>query len=175
MNLSDYLAPLEGAGLTVSDIEDTDLEARLFQLMGRLEQTLVRLGETQGAPGTRHQTAAVDLAKEMLVDVLEFAANELEPAGIDELTDRACELHEVTKQFERMIGKQSWSGIAGFFGIKAAAVDGTDAAYERLGREFVDLYASFLAVFVRHFHAADKAAEWQSSCEVFLDDFARKW
>jgi hypothetical protein len=171
MKLSDYLAPLADERTTVSDVEDADLETGLFALMGRLEQTLQRL-ESGGDPARRH--AAVDCGKEMLVELLDFAETQFPPEAVDELLARAGDLHDATKQFDRMV-KHSWSGFAGFFGLKVAAAEGADEAYTRLGRDFRDLFADCFAKFVARFHAADKAQEWQSSCDVFLGDLSRKW
>ena len=172
MNLSDYLTRLGEGTANPPDVEDGELENGLIQLMGRLEQMLIRLDDVKQ---DRHIPLTLKLAKKMLVEVLNFAESRLSQEVLTPPIARLCQVHAQTKQFERLLGDPSWNGFAQFLGFQPTYSDGTESAFEKLGGDFIELFSEFFTTFADHFNSTEKADEWKASCQVFLDDLARKW
>ena len=151
---------------------DAELERALFQLMGQLEQILVRMdavSESKRVPGS------VEIAKEILVELVEFSEARFEKASLKPLIDQVCDFHEHTKRLEKMLGGQSWSGFAAFIGIKVSYSDEVKAMFQELGKGLTDAIGGFFQLFESKFQSKDDASEWEAGSQVFLDDLIRRW
>jgi hypothetical protein len=151
---------------------DAELERALFQLMGQLEQILVRMdavSETKRLPGS------IEIAKELLVELVEFAEARFEKAELLPLIDRVCDFHDHTKRLEKMLGGQSWNGFAAFIGIKMSYSDEVKAMFQELGKGLIEAIGGFFQLFESRFQSRDDASEWEASSQVFLDDLIRRW
>lgn len=170
MNLANYLSGT--AETPPAPLDDTALEGKLFLFMGQLEQEVMRL--TPVAQDGDY-TANVEIAKDLLVDILEFAEQNFEAARLESHFDRAAEFHELTRHFERLLGSNSWNGLISFFGMKATIAEGVPEAYGRWTDEFTVLVHDFCTAFVNHFQAAEKVTEWNASLSVLLGDMKKHW
>ena len=151
---------------------DAEHERLLFQLMGKLEQILVRLDEV---PATKRLAGSLEVAKEILVEIVEFSEQRYEKSSTKPLIDQVCDFHDSTKRFQRMHGGQSWNGFAALIGIKMSYSDETKAMFQELGRDLLEVVSGFFQLFESRFSAADKSSEWHANAQVFLDDLVRRW
>lgn len=163
---------LQGQALAAGGSQDAELERALFQLMGQLEQVLVRLDPLSGA---KRLPGSIEIAKEILVALIEFSDGRFAKSQTTALIDQVCDFHELTKRFERMLGGQSWNGFAALIGIKLSYSDEIKAMFQQLGRDLMEVVGNFFQLFESRFQSADQASEWQASSQVFLDDLVRKW
>lgn len=157
---------------TAGSSPDAEQERALFQLMGQLEQILVRLddvGATKRVPGS------IEIAKELLVELVEFSEKRYEDSLTAPLVDRVCDFHQGTKRFEKMLGGQSWSGFAALIGIKMSYSDEIKAMFQQLGRDLLEVVDGFFQLFESRFASPDQASEWHANSQVFLDDLVRRW
>lgn len=151
---------------------DAEHERVLFQLMGRLEQILVRmdsLSDSKRVPGS------IEIVKEILVELVEFSEPRFEKEPLERLIDKVCDFHEATKKFEKMVGGQSWNGFAAFIGIKMSYSDEVKAMFQELGRDLVEAVFGFFQLFEQRFESKEKASEFSAGSTVFLDDLVRRW
>ena len=163
---------VSGQSPAAAPSRDAELERALFQLMGRLEQILVRMdavSESKRLPGS------IEIAKEILVEVVEFSESRFEKAALLPLIDQVCDFHEHSKRLEKMLGGQSWNGFAAFIGIKISYSDEVKAMFQELGKGLADAIGGFFQLFESKFQSRDEASEWQAGSQVFLDDLIRRW
>lgn len=152
--------------------QDAEFERELFQLMGELEQVLVRLDAVSAA---KRLPASIEIAKEILVELLEFAQPRFQKESLTGIIDQVCEFHEQTKQSERLLGGASWNGIAAFIGFKMSYSDEVKTLFQRLGRDLIEMIGGFFQLFESRFTSREQASEWQASSQVFVDDVIRRW
>jgi hypothetical protein len=151
---------------------DAEQERALFQLMGQLEQILVRMddiGASKRLPGS------IEVAKELLVELVDFSEKRYEKDLTTPLVDQVCDFHESTKRLEKMLGGQSWSGFAALIGIKMSYSDEIKAMFQQLGRDVLAVVGGFFQLFESRFASPDQASEWHANSQVFLDDIVRRW
>lgn len=151
---------------------DTELERSLFQLMGKLEQVLVRV---DSLPASKKLPGSIEIAKEILVELVEFSDERFDQSQTGPVIDQVCDFHEATKRFEKMLGGQSWNGFAAFIGIKMSYSDEIKLMFQQLGQDMLAVVGGFFALFESHFQSGDQATEWKDSAQVFLDDLVRRW
>lgn len=152
--------------------QDAEHERLLFQLMGKLEQILVRMDEV----GASHRlSGTIEIAKEILVELIEFSEERFDQSRTEPLIDQVCDFHELTKRFERMLGGQSWNGIAALIGIKMSYSEEVKAMFAQLGCDVLEVVNGFFQMFESQFSSADQASEWRANSQVFLEDLARRW
>ncbi len=152
--------------------QDAEHERALFQLMGQLEQILVRLdavGESKRLAGS------IEIAKEILVELVEFSEKRFEKQSLAALIDHVCDFHELTKQFERMLGGQSWNGLAAFIGIKLSYSEDSKLMFQQLGLDLIAILTGYFDLFESRFQSREQATEWEAGAKVFLDDVVRHW
>lgn len=152
--------------------KDADFERELFQLMGQLEQILARLDEVSAA---KRLPVTIEIAKEIFVELLEFAQPRLGKESLKAIIDQVCEFHEQTKQFERLLGGPSWNGLAAFMGFKMSYSEEVKTMFQRLGKDVIEILGAFFQLFESRFSARKQASEWQASSQVFVDDVIRRW
>lgn len=163
---------IQDQAMAVGNSQDAELERALFQLMGQLEQILVRL---DALSGTKRLPGTIEIGKELLVAMIEFSEGRFEKTQTAALIDQVCDFHELTKRFERMLGGQSWNGFAALIGIKMSYSDEIKAMFQQVGSELLEVVGNFFQMFESRFQSADQASEWRASSQVFLDDLVRKW
>jgi hypothetical protein len=152
--------------------QDAEFERELFQLMGQLEQILVRL---DAVSSSKRLPGSIEIAKEILVELVEFAEPRFKKESLTGIIGQVCDFHEQTKQFERLLGGPSWNGIAAFIGIKMSYSDEVKTMFQRLGRDLIEIVGGFFQLFEARFHSRAQASEWQASSQVFVDDVIRRW
>ncbi len=152
--------------------QDAEHARLMFQLMGRLEQILARL---DGFSGAKRLPGAMEISKEILVELVEFAEERFDKPQTDALIGQVCDYHENTKRFERMLGGQSWNGFASLIGIKLSYSDEVKAIYQQLGVDLVEIVGGYFQLLGSRFLSGEAVADWQASAEVFLDDLVRRW
>jgi hypothetical protein len=152
--------------------QDAEHERELFQLMGQLEQILVRLDEVSAA---KRLTGSIEIAKEILVELVEFSDSRFKKESLAELIDQVCDFHEKTKQLERLLGGPSWNGIAALIGIKPSYPDEVKTMFQQLGRDLIEIIGGFFEQFESRFQSRSQASEWQANSQVFVDDVIRRW
>ena len=152
--------------------QDAEYGRALFQLMGRLEQILARLDAITGA---KRLPGAIELSKEILVELVEFTEERFDKSQTNPLIGRVCDYHANTKRFERMLGGQSWNGFASLIGIKLSYPDEVKAIYQQIGLDLIEIVGQYFQLLESRFLSGETITEWQASVEVFLDDFVRRW
>ena len=98
MSVSKAGSPTKPSGTAVPS-KDTGFERELFQLISQLEQILARLDEVSTA---KRLPSSIEIAKELLVELLEFSQPRFKKESLKPIIDQVCEFHEQTKQFERL-------------------------------------------------------------------------
>lgn len=151
---------------------DAEFERELFQLMGKLEQILARLDAVSSA---KRLPGSIEIAKEILVELVEFSEPRFKKEQLKGLIDQVCDFHEQTKQFEKLLGGPSWNGIAAFIGIKMSYPEEVKTMFQRLGRDVMAIIGGFFHLFESRFSSRAQAAEWQANSKVFVDDVIRRW
>ncbi len=152
--------------------QDAEHERCLFQLMGQLEQILVRLDTLNGS---KRFSGSVEIAKEILVELVEFSESQFPKDQSKVLIDQVCDFHESTKRFERMLGGQSWSGFAALIGIKPSYSAEVKAMFQQLGLDLIEVVGESFRLFESRFESTEQVSEWQASSQVFVDDLIRRW
>lgn len=151
---------------------DSEHERALFQLMGQLEQILVRLdtvSDSKRLPGS------IEIGKEILVELVEFSEQRFEKEPLKVLINQVCDFHELTKRFEKMVGGQSWNGFAAWIGIKMSYPDEVKAMFQELGRILIEIIGGFFQLFESRFQSRHDVSEWEAGSQVFVDDVIRRW
>ena len=151
---------------------DAEHERLLFQLMGQLEQILVRmdaLSDSKRLPGS------IEIVKEILVELVEFSEPRFDKESLRPLINKVCDFHEATKRFEKMMGGQSWNGFAALIGIKMSYSDEIKVMFQELGRDLIEAIFGFFQLFESRFESPDKASEFKAGSQVFLDDLVGRW
>lgn len=171
MSVSD-VNTLQCQEIATGDTRDTEHERALFQLMGQLEQILARL---DSLTGSKRLPGSIEIAKELLVGLIEFSEQRFEKTQTSGLIEQVCDFHELTKRFERMLGGQSWNGFAALIGIKMSYSDEIKAMFQQIGRDLLEVVGNFFQLFESRFQSMDQASDWQASSQVFLDELVRKW
>jgi hypothetical protein len=152
--------------------KDADFQRELFQLMGQLEQILARLDEVSAA---KRLPVTMEVAKEVLVELLEFSQPRFGKEAQKSIIDQVCAFHEQTKNLERLLGGPSWNGLAAFIGFKMSYSDDVKTMFQRLGKDMIEILSGFFQLFESRFSARKEATEWQASSQVFVDDVIRRW
>jgi hypothetical protein len=157
--------------LAAGQSRDAELEREMFQLMGQLEQILVRM-DTVGE--SKRLSGSIEIAKEILVELVEFSEQRFKKEPLNPLINQVCDFHEHTKRFEKLLGGQSWNGFAALIGIKLTYSDEAKAMFQELGRDLIEVIGGFFQLFESRFQSRSEASEWSASTQVFLDDLVRR-
>ena len=78
---------------TTGTAQDLERERDLFQLMGQLEQILVRLDTVSAS---KKLPGSIEIAKEILVELVEFSDERLGKDSATDLIGQVCDFHEST-------------------------------------------------------------------------------
>lgn len=149
------------------------LEDDCLHLLARLEQLLARLEEAKKSGRT---TALLGRAKEMMVELLDFAEPRFDERTLDAPLQRTREVYQAVKQFEQHSGNQSLGGIGRLFGVDHAQKgEFDDEAYRQLGVDLAGLYRQFFALFAGQFDDETAAQRWQSCSLALVGEFQQKW
>ena len=148
------------------------LEDDSLHLVARLEQLLARLDEAKKSGRT---TAQLGRAKEMMVELLDFAEARFDETALESTLQRTREVYQAVKQFEHNAGSQNLGGIGRLFGVDHAQKTDADDAYRQLGDELIGLYRQFFELFDSRFEDETSAGRWHGCATALVDEFQRKW
>ena len=169
MDLQEFSRQLTVSRDESPESQDVRLQDECVVLLAQLERLLEKVGEA--SQNTRHREA-IEAAKEILVEMLEFLSARFGAEAVALEIARVCELRDMAKDVQTLVGQGFFSRL---FGSKQASQELKLQAYRQLGEEFAVVYRALLALIDGNFRLQTFANDWRSSCRVFLDDFRRQW
>ena len=148
---------------------DARLHDDCIVLLGELVRLLDQLDrETKST----RLSGAIDVAKDVLVELLEFDANHFGNDAVAPQLGRICELRDMARDIQSLVGRSFWSRM---FGRNNQHDELRHQAYRQPGEEFAIAYRELLSIIDGNFESHENANDWRASCRVFVDDFRRHW
>ncbi len=169
MNLDEFSRQLAGYRDSSLDARDARLHDDCIVLLGELVSRLDQLDRETKA--TR-LSGAIDIAKDLLVEVLEFDASHFGNDAVAPQLGRVCELRDMARDVQSLVGRSFWRRM---FGGNQQHEELRHQAYRQLGEEFAVAYRELLSVIDGNFESHENANEWRASSRIFVDDFRRHW
>lgn len=150
-----------------------ELEADCIDLLCKQEQWLSMLDETNQRS---HVAEALQFAKQMLVEFLEFAEKHFDDLEFAEVAKQVNAVFVSTKELEAVFNQQTWENVKRLFGMSGKSKFELNEAHQKVGDEYAALYTHFFARCVKRFTSGvTHQKEFLQSVETFLDEFKRKW
>ena len=169
MNLNEFSKQLAGYRDGSPEARDVRLYDECIVLLSELVRLLDRLDrETK----SKRLSGAIDVAKDVLIALLDFDTRQFGNDVVAHLLGRICELRDMARDVQSLVGRSFWSRI---FGSNDQHDELRQQAYRQLGEEFAVLYRELLSIIDGNFESQEKANEWRSSSRIFVDDFRRHW
>ena len=169
MNLDEFSKQLAGYRESSLETRDVRLHDDCIVLLSELAHLLDRLDrEAKSA----RLSGAIDVAKDILVEMLEFDAHHFGNDSVAPVLGRVCELRDMARDIQSLVGRSFWSRL---FGGDHQHDELRQQAYRQLGEEFAVGYRELLSVIDGNFEMHETTNEWRASCRVFVDDFRRRW
>jgi hypothetical protein len=169
-----------GENRTEQQAADIRLETDSLHLMSRLEQLLAMLVDPElGGP----IKSSLCRSKEMIVEVLEFTADHIDPAAVESYSDRVRQICEKSRHIESNLKEGFWSAISRNLTLKRQEAkrrqeeehidQRTD--FSALGHELNEFFEEMFCSWKQRYSDPERAAEWEDAYRVFLEDFRVRW
>ncbi|MDA1162907.1 MAG: hypothetical protein O3B13_07385 [Planctomycetota bacterium] len=169
MKFQKFSEQLEGFRNVDPNVRDQRLESDCLRLLSRLQVHL----ETLGAKSSQDDTnGALETGKELLVELLDFVTVRFGDKAVTSDLTRICELRDSMRELKRLLGRIFWAKL---FRVESSHNEFRIQAYRQIGHDFADVLRDLLSVVDGHFNSREKAAEWQSSSRILIEDFRQRW
>jgi hypothetical protein len=170
MDLQEFSKHLDGHRGDSSESLDGQLENDCIQLLAQLESMIERL------PSSNEKDAelvrALEIAKEMLVVVLDFVTLRFGHETVASSISQVCELRDSAKDLQMMLTRGFWKSL---LPKKTPQDPLTQHAYRQLGKEFAEVLSSTLGLVDSHYTNHTSIAEWRAGCAIMIDEFRQGW
>lgn len=148
-------------------------ETDCIDLLCRQENTLSLLSE---AYSKQRLLDALDLAKRMVVEFLDFAEAHFEGEEVHDVAERLHAVYQETKEHEKQLCQQTFKSLKKLVGINVLSEEEIREAHDTLRSEYAQLYSQFFALCVSRFpEGSPTTAEFQQSVDTFVKELDRKW
>lgn len=169
MDFQDFSRKLQQYRTDSVEARDAQLESDCIQLLGRLEAHLRTIRFTKRS---RRADAALEVGKEILVDILEFVTERYGDHAVATDLSRICFVRDLIRDLKTIMSRGVWAhllrGNSTHFDLKKQA-------FEKVGIEFTEIFRELLSVVDGHFYAENKVREWRSGCRILIDEFRQQW
>lgn len=165
---------------TEKQAADVRLETDCLHLISRLEQLLATLVDPElGGP----VKSSLCRSKEMVIEVLEFTANFIDPRTVEQFSERIREICDRSKRIEGDLKEGFWNSVAGNLTLKRRDAkqrreeekNTQRIEFSALGHELNDLFTEMFSCWKAKYSDPQRAAEWEEAYGVFLEDFRVRW
>jgi hypothetical protein len=176
MNPSNHI----GENRTERQAADIRLETDSLHLMSRLEQLLAMLVDPElGGP----IKSSLCRSKEMIAEVLEFTADHVDPAAVESYSDRVRQICEKSRHIESNSKASFWNALSQNLTLKRheaktrqeAQRNAQRTEFSALGVELNELLEEMFSSWKQRYSDPERAAEWEETYRVFLEDFRVSW
>lgn len=148
-------------------------EDECIDLLCKQENTLSLLGE---ASRKRRALDSLDLAKQMLLQFLDFAESHFDEEQLQSIAQRLYVVNQRTREYEKLLVAKSFRLLRRVVRMKVPTEEAITEANEQLCNDYMDLYNEFFANCAERF-AKDSAIRDQflESVSTFLVEFDERW
>ena len=128
------------------------------------------------ANSKRRPLVSLELARKMLIQFLDFAESHFDAQELRTVAQWLYEVHQRTREFEKMLDAQSCKMLRKMFGAKVPSKEEMESAHLEIRREYLELYKSFFAKCAKRFREdSEKLELFLRSVATFLTELDRKW
>jgi hypothetical protein len=169
MDLQEFSKHLDGHRGDSNTSQDAQLENDCIQVLAQLEIMVERLPLN----GTDSEfDASLEIAKEMLVVVIDYVTQRFGQDTVAQELRRVCELRDSVRDLQQMLKRGFWKSL-----LSKKTVDDplTQHAYRQLGKEFAEVFASVLNQVNDFYQTPAALAEWRAGCGILIDEFQQRW
>ena len=170
MDLQEFSKHLEGHRGDSQGSHESQLENDCIQLLAQLETMIERLPRPDRK--NANYDPALEIAKEMLVIVIDFVTRRFGHDAVADDLRRVCELRDSVKDLQQMLKQGFWKSI---FSKQTLDDPLTQHAYRQLGGEFAEVFGDILTQVNPHYSTTARVAEWRASCGILIDEFRQCW
>ena len=170
MNPSNHI----GEHRTEQQAADIRLETDSLHLMSRSEQLLAMLVDPElGGP----IKSSLCRSKEMILEVLEFAADHVDPAAVESYSDRVRQICEKSRHIESNVKASFWKAVSQNLSLnrheaKTRQEEERNAQrteFSALGLELNEFFEDVFSSWKQRYSDPERAAEWE---EAYPRDFS---
>ena len=140
-----------------------------IELVSKLAYQVEKINHPVSPKG---RVQAINAARQIILSLIEFV--DRNSLTTDPTYDRAAltDLIDEFSRVERMVGKETWSGL---LGIQTQFRSDQDLTYDLLKDEIVDYLRSIFQSFHRWIYDFQDSSAWQDTYETLLSELSNRW
>ncbi len=119
---------------------------------------------------------SLDLAKEMIIQFLDFAEAHFTKEQLRDIGGRLQDVYQQTKDHEKRLCGRTFNPLKRLIRMEVFTEEQARASHEDLRSKYVELYRDFFAVCVERLGPeSGNMEEFLQSVEMFVSELERKW